>query len=353
MAKNMMKTIAAILYKLNKPLKIEEISIPELKEGQVLVKIVASGLCHSQLNEVRGTKGPDTFLPHTLGHEGGGIVEIVGPGVKKVKPGDHVVLTWIKGSGLDVPSAIYHRSDGSIVNSGAISTFMEYAIISENRVIPIPKTMPLREAALLGCAIPTGAGIIMNTAKVSSGNSVAIFGIGGIGLSALLAAKMMGASIIIAVDVVSHKLEQAVQFGATHIINAKKQDILSQIMEITNDRGVNYAIEAAGKKVSMEVAFQTVSDKGGLCVIAGNLPQKEQISIDPFDLIKGKRIVGTWGGETQPDRDIPKYVELYLAGKLKLDNLITQACSLDNINKAFADLEEGKECRILIDMKDE
>ena len=123
LAKNMMKTIAAILYKLNKPLKIEEISIPELKEGQVLVKIVASGLCHSQLNEVRGTKGPDTFLPHTLGHEGGGIVEIVGPGVKKVKPGDHVVLTWIKGSGLDVPSAIYHRSDGSIVNSGAISTF--------------------------------------------------------------------------------------------------------------------------------------------------------------------------------------------------------------------------------------
>lgn len=347
-----MKTNAAILYKPGMPLRIEELTIPNLKSGQVLVEVAFSGVCHSQLLEVRGKRGLDRYLPHTLGHEGSGIVLEVGAGVTKVKPGDRVVLSWIKGSGADVPSTVYQSETGQI-NSGAISTFMRHTIVCENRVTPIPDAMPLREAALLGCAIPTGGGIILNTAKVSSGSSVAIFGMGGIGLSALFVAKMVDASVIIAIDVFDQKLEQAIQFGATHIINAKTQDIISRIMEITNGHGVDYAIESAGRRDSMEKAFQSVRDKGGLCVIAGNLPQGEQISINPFDLIKGKRIIGTWGGETQPDRDIPMYVDLFLSERLNLKKLISHTYDLKEINEVLDVLEKGKMGRILIDMSGE
>jgi S-(hydroxymethyl)glutathione dehydrogenase / alcohol dehydrogenase len=344
------KTEAAVLYELGKPLRMMTLTIPELKPGQVLVKVSYSGVCHSQLNEVKGLKGEDKFLPHTLGHEGSGVVETIGPGVGKVKPGDKVVLTWIRGSGADVPSALYKRTDGSIVNSGAVSTFMTKSVISENRLVKIPDEMPLREATLLGCAIPTGAGIVINTAKVSEGDTVAIFGIGGVGLSALLAAKFKQASIIIAIDVFDHKLDNALKFGATHVINAKNQEALSEILRITDRRGVDCAIECAGKKESMEIAFQSVRDSGGLCVLAGNLPHGERISLNPFDLIRGKRIIGSWGGETQPDRDVPKYVEYYLSGALQLDWLLTHSYSLGDVNQALDDLENGKIGRALIDM---
>jgi S-(hydroxymethyl)glutathione dehydrogenase/alcohol dehydrogenase len=344
------KTIAAVLEKINQPLKIEELTIPDLKPGQVLVNIAYSGVCHTQLNEVKGLKGEDKFLPHTLGHEGSGVVEAIGPGIGKVKPGDKVVLTWIRGSGADVPSALYKRKDGSMVNSGAVSTFMTKSVISENRLVKIPDAMPLREATLLGCAIPTGVGIVINTAMLSKGDTIAIFGMGGVGLSALLAAKLNQASIIIAIDILDHKLENALKFGATHAINAKKQAVLSEILRITDKGGVDCAIECAGKKESMEVAFQSVRDNGGLCVLAGNLPQGEHISLNPFDLIKGKRIIGSWGGETQPDRDIPTYVKYFLSGTLQLDRLITHSYSLGDVNQALDDLENGNIGRALIDM---
>jgi len=325
------------------------LSIPELKPGQLLVDIAYGGVCRSQLLEVRGKRGPDRFLPHTLGHEGSGTVLEVGAGVTKVKPRDRVVLSWIKGGGADVSSTIYQSTQGPI-NSGAISTFMRQTVTCENRVTPIPDIMPLREAALLGCAIPTGAGIVLNTAKVQPGSSIAIFGVGGIGLSAVLAADLVHATTIIAVDLFDHKLEQARRVGATHTINAFQQDPLEVILDITKGHGVDYAIEASGERQVMEIAFQAVHDNGGLCVLAGNLPHGERISLDPFNLIKGKRIVGTWGGEALPDRDIPMYVRLFLSGKLKLDELITHIYSLDNINQALEDLECGKVGRALIDM---
>lgn len=346
----MRTTKAAILSQINQPLEIDELIIPELKIGQVLVTIAYSGVCHSQLNEIRGLKGEDKFVPHTLGHEGSGIVMEVGPDVQKVKIGDHVVLTWIKGSGLDVPATQYHRHDGSVVNSGAISTFMEYAVISENRLVPIPKEMPLKEAALLGCAIPTGSGIVLNTARVQPGNSVAVFGIGGIGLSALLAAKMMGSAIIIAIDIREQKLIQAKEIGATHIINASCQDALDAIQTITDGQGVDFAIEAAGQRETMETAFKSVKDKGGLCILAGNLPNGQQISIDPFDLIKGKRIMGTWGGETKPDADIPNYVDHFFSNRLDLSFFTSDIYRIDEINDSFKDLESGKVNRALIEL---
>ncbi len=344
-----MKTLAAILEQLGQPLEIRELTIPELKAGQVLVEVAYSGLCHSQLLEMQGQRGTDRFLPHTLGHEGSGTVLEVGTGVTKVKPGDRVVLSWIRGNGADVPSTVYQSSKGAI-NSGAISTLMFHTVTCENRVIPVTSAMPFREAALLGCAIPTGAGIVLNTIKAQPSSSIAIFGIGGIGMSALLAANMVHTTTIIAVDIFDHKLEQARQAGATHVINARRENPLATILDITGGRGVDYAIESAGQSQSMETAFQSVRDNGGLCVLAGNLPFGKRISLDPFDLIKGKRIVGTWGGETQLDYDIPMYVNLYLSGRLKLNGLVIHTYHLDEINQAALDLEQGNVGRALIEM---
>lgn len=345
-----MKTIAAVLYKINDPLHVKELIIPELKHGQVLVRVSYSGICRSQLNEIDGLKGEDKFLPHTLGHEGSGIVEAIGKGVKKVQEGDRVVLTWLKGNGADIPSCQYLDCGGSIVNSGAISTFLAKAVVSENRVIKIPERMPLKEAALLGCAIPTGAGIVVKTAKKRDIGSIAIFGLGGIGSSALLAAQMIGIKTIIGVDMFDYKLEKAQRLGATYILDSRKDSIVSCIAKITAGRGVDCAIECSGSRDMMEAAFQSVCDKKGLCVIAGNLPKGDKISLDPFELIKGKEVMGTWGGGTEPDADIPMYAELYMSGKLKIDRIMGDVYNLHDMNKALNKLREGSEGRILIGM---
>lgn len=342
-------TQAAILRELGQPLALVDLEIPELKPGQVLVDIANSGVCHTQLLEASGRRGPDRFLPHALGHEASGTVVEISEGVSKVKPGDRVVMSWIKGTGADVPSTIYQSSDGP-TNSGALCTFMRQTVTCENRVTPISEEMPLREATLLGCAILTGVGTVLNTAQVSPGSSIAIIGVGGIGLSAILGATLADAKEIIAVDLFDHKLAQAEEVGATHLINAGTRDTLAAILEITKGQGVDYAIEAAGRKETMETAFKSVRDNGGVCVLAGNLPSEERIELDPMDLIKGKRVVGTWGGDTQPDRDIPKYEKLFLSGKLPLDRLITDTYGLLAINEALDSLHAGKVGRALIDM---
>lgn len=344
------ETQAAVLMELCRPLRLVNLRVPGLKPGQVLVDIAYSGVCHTQVLEVRGKRGPDRFLPHTLGHEGSGTVLDTGPGVSKIRTGDRVVLSWIKGSGAETPATVYESREGP-VNSGAISTFMRRAVISENRLTPIPAEMPLREAALLGCAVPTGAGIVLNAAQVRPGASIAIFGVGGIGLSAVMAASLMNANPIIAVDVHDSKLDQARRLGATHTVNAARQDPLAAIMDWTERIGLDFAVEAAGRRETMELAFGAVRPSGGLCVLAGNLPHGQQISINPFDLIRGKRIIGTWGGETKPDYDIALYVKLYLAGKLNLQLLISHDFSLENINEAIDQLERGNVNRALIDMQ--
>lgn len=342
------ETEAAVLRELGSPIQLVSLKLPEMKPGQILVDVAYSGLCHTQLLEARGLRGEDRFLPHTLGHEGAGTVIDIGAGVTKVQPGDRVVLSWIKGIGADVPSTTYLSDDGP-VNGGALTTFMRHTFTCENRVTRIPDAMPFREAALLGCAIPTGAGVVINQARVRPGSSVAVFGLGGIGQSALMACTLMNAATIIGIDLFDHKLELAVHFGATHTINAKHQDPLSNVRDITGGNGVDYVIEATGNSKAMETAFQCVRDNGGLCVLAGNPPLGERISIDPFDLIRGKQIVGTWGGETKPDRDIPMYAEFYLANKLNLDEMISRVYSLGDINQALNDLEEGKVVRGIIE----
>lgn len=342
---------AAILTRIGKPLEIKKLRIPALKEGQVLVKILYSGICHSQLNEIYGLKGKDKFLPHTLGHEGSGVVEDIGKGVKKVNTGDHVVLTWIKGKGLDVPNTTYLSKDTDLViNSGAISTFMDRAVISENRIVKIPSEISMQVASLLGCAIPTGMGIIQKSLKPPDGSKIAIFGVGGIGLSSLMASKLSNASSVIAVDISKYKLQLAKRLGATHIINAKHKDPVSEIIRISEGTGTDYTIEAAGVKEAMENAFKAVRCNGGICVLAGNLAHNQTISLNPFELIQGKRIIGTWGGETDPDYDIPQYAEQILSGKLKLDDMITHVFPLEGLSQALNLLKNGNAGRIILEM---
>ncbi len=342
-----MKTKAAILYEIGKPLVVEDIELPKLNAGQVLVEVAYSGVCRSQLNEINGLRGVDKYLPHTLGHEGSGKVVEVGQGVTKVKSGDHVILSWIKGTGMEVSSTIYEGKKGR-VHSGALSTFMHKTVTCENRVTPITDSMPLREAALLGCAVPTGAGIVFNVARIKPGESLGVFGVGGIGMNVILAAKCVGARTIIAVDLLDSKLNQAEKLGANHFINAAKKDVLSEILKITENRKLDYAIESAGSSKSMETAFESVREGGGLCILAGNLEYGKKISLDPFNLIQGKRIFGTWGGESVMDRDIPKYINLYLDKKFDLDSLIKNEYSLEKVNTAFEDLRAGEVGRAII-----
>jgi len=342
-----LKTIAAVLTQLNAPLEIRELEIPLLKRGQVLVQIAYSGLCHTQLNEWKGLKGADRYLPHTLGHEGSGVVLDVGEGVSKVRTGDHVVLSWLKGTGIDVPNAVYLSSEGA-VNSGAISTFLRTAVISENRLIPIDKTIPLKEAALLGCAIPTGAGVVVNQMRIKKGESLAVFGVGGIGLSAILAAKYLGAYPIIAIDIHEEKLKKAKTFGATHTINSIEEDFLTKIQEITEQKGVDFSFESAGKIQTMQSAFEVVKAPGGTCILAGNLPLGEKIQIDPFDLIRGKKIIGTWGGGGEIDQDIPRFAQWFIQEDNQLQKMISHEMPLEDVNELMQCLQKGQVHRGLI-----
>lgn len=344
-----MKTTAAVLTAVNQPLRLMELEIPDLCSGQVLVQIACSGLCRSQLMEVTGQRGTDKYLPHLLGHEGAGQVMAVGAGVTKVKPGDPVILTWIKAQGLDVPGPRY-RFENEVINAGPVTTFSAFSIVAENRCVLLPPGIPLDIAALFGCAVPTGAGMVFNSLRPLPTDTLAVFGLGGVGLSALLGACARACAKIIAVDVVPAKLALAAQLGATAYINAHTENVLERIGVLTNGRGVDYAVEACGQTRTIEMAFQSVRKNGGLCVFASHPPQGERICIDPFDLICGKQLRGSWGGESQPDRDAPQWADLYLRGKLPLDRLISHRFPLAQINQAMALLQDGTAERIIIEM---
>jgi S-(hydroxymethyl)glutathione dehydrogenase/alcohol dehydrogenase len=343
---------AAVLTHLNKPLDIiSGINCSAPQRGQVLVKLAYSGVCQSQLMEVRGRRGEDPYLPHLLGHEGSGQVISVGEGVHKVSPGDLVVLGWIKGSGLDSGGAQYH-CDGlaQTINAGGVTTFNEYALVSENRVVALPPGVPLDIAVLFGCAVPTGAGIITNDLRPVAGSSIAVFGLGGIGMSALMATMLFQCTKVIAIDVSADKLALARSFGATHTIDASTSDPVSEIRALTDGLGVDYAVEASGQVKVIEQAFTSIRRGGGVCVFATHPEQGNTISIDPYELICGKQIRGSWGGSSNPDRDIPMFAELYLEGKLPLEKLITKRYSLEAINEALDDLENHRVGRPLIEI---
>lgn len=343
-----MKTTAALLVTPGQPLTLAEIEIPPLQPGQVLVEIAYSGVCHTQVLEVRGHRGEDRYVPHCLGHEGSGVVREIGPGVTKVQPGDQVILSWIKGPGLDVPGTVYDW-DGRPVNAGGLTTFARHSVISENRLTVLPPGLSLRHAALLGCAVATGAGAVFNAAQSRPGQSLAVFGLGGVGLCAVAAAQIAGNVPLLAVDVVPAKLDLARQLGATGVIHAGETDPVAEITRLCPG-GVDFAIEATGLPAVMLQALAAVRSQGGAAVIVGNARYGETLALDPRQLNQGKRLLGTWGGDTQPDRDFPRYARLIAAGRLDLEPLLSPPYPLSAIDQALDDLEAARVVRPLIDM---
>ena len=342
---------AAVLTDLNEPLRIAELNMPEtLNIGQVLVKIHFSGICGSQLGEIDGAKGEDKYLPHLLGHEASGTVLAVGPGVKYVKLGNKVVLHWRKGAGIEGEPPVYYW-DGNRVNAGWITTFNEYAIVSENRVTPVPEDCDLEVASLFGCAVTTGFGVVENNARVRIGESVVVLGAGGIGLNVIQAAALISAYPIIAVDIFDNRLELAQQMGATHAINAKAINVKEAIKEIVQEAGVDVFIDNTGQPANIEMGYQITKAQGRVTLVG--VPRKDSnISIYSLPLHFGKVLSGSHGGEAVPQTDIPRYYNLYRAGKLQLKQLLTETYPLDQINEAIADMRSGKmrgRCLIKLD----
>lgn len=340
---------AAILVEQKKLLVIADVSMPsELQYGQVLVKVVCSGVCGSQIGEIDGVKGLDKFLPHLLGHEGGGTVEEIGPGVSKVKKGDHVVLHWRKGAGIESAVPKYKWGE-RIVNAGWVTTFNEYAVISENRLTTIDKDVDFEIAALMGCAVMTGLGVITNDVRLKIGESVAIFGIGGVGLNMVQGAALVCANPLIAVDIYDHKLKLAKEFGATHLINSSKTDVKKEIHKITGVKGVDAAVDNTGNVDVISQAYEVTSNTGRT-VLVGVPRFGEKISIYSLPLHFEKRIYGSHGGQANPSVDIPRYLNLYRKGALKLKGMITDSFGLDEINDAIEGIRKGRIIKCIIRM---
>jgi|TARA_B110001450_G_scaffold116638_2_gene110268 S-(hydroxymethyl)glutathione dehydrogenase/alcohol dehydrogenase len=340
---------AAVLETLNQPLKIKLLKPEPLKTGQVLVKILFSGVCRSQVMEVQGMRGEDKWLPHLLGHEGSGIVEETGPGVTKLKKGDEVILTWIKADGLQASGARYHCEEQQI-NSGAVTTFSNYSVVSENRLVIKPKDIPFDIAILLGCALPTGCGMVHNQLNISPNSNVAVIGLGGIGLSAILMLLAKKVQNIIAIDISNEKLEMVKNWGVINVFHSDSKDLHKKIMNLT-EGGLDFCIESAGQINTIELGFALLKKSGGELLFASHPPQNEKISLSPHELISGKRISGSWGGGTQPDKDFPALSKMLMPNRGLLNSLITQRYSLDQINLAIEDLSLGRVFRPLIEME--
>ncbi len=337
---------AAVLFKKNKPLKILKLKIPKLKTGQVLIKLSYSGICRSQLMEIGGLRGKDPYLPHLLGHEGFGEVIETGPKVKKVKVGQKVILSWIKGSGINAEGPLF-KYKKKVISAGPITTFSDFSIISENRISVAPKLINPLEGVLFGCSIPTGAGMVFNELNMNQKSSVAIIGIGGIGLFSVLSSKIKKANKIIAVDISDEKLKIAKKFGATHIINSTKENVVRRIKKITYDEMVDFSIDCAGKVNTIELAFNLIKNKG-ISIFASHPEKNKNISIDPFELIKGKIIKGSWGGQVNPDEDFIKFYRNFKKSKIDFKILTSNIYPFDNINKAIKDFNSGKVFRPII-----
>jgi S-(hydroxymethyl)glutathione dehydrogenase/alcohol dehydrogenase len=335
------KMKAAILVEQRKPLEINEIELPSILDiGQVLVKIHYSGICGSQLGEIDGAKGPDAYLPHLLGHEASGTVIATGPGVKHVRPDDLVVLHWRKGLGIEGEPPIY-QWNGKKLNAGWITTFNEYAIVSENRVTAIPDGSDLEVAALFGCAVTTGFGVVENNARVRIGESVVIYGAGGVGLNIVQAASLVSAYPIIAVDLHDGRLALAREMGATHLINASKEDAEKTIQNIILNHGPDCFIDNTGNPKIIELGYRITKPQGRVILVG--VPRKgNETTFYSLPLHFGKRITGSHGGEAIPQVDIPRYYQLFNSGRIKLKELITETYSLDEINTAIARMRSGE-----------
>ncbi|MDY7025816.1 MAG: S-(hydroxymethyl)glutathione dehydrogenase/class III alcohol dehydrogenase [Pseudomonadota bacterium] len=363
---------AAVAWKAGAPLSIETVDVAPPKAGEVRVKIVATGVCHTDAFTLSGDD-PEGIFPAILGHEGGGIVESVGEGVTSLKPGDHVIPLYTaecreckfctsgktnlcqavratQGQGLMPDGTTRFSIDGKpIYHYMGCSTFSEYTVLPEISLAKVNPEAPLEEVCLLGCGVTTGMGAVMNTAKVQEGDTVAIFGLGGIGLSAVIGATMAKASRIIAIDINESKFELARELGATDCINPKDYDkpIQEVIVELT-DGGVDFSFECIGNVDIMRSALECCHKGWGESVIIGVAGAGQEISTRPFQLVTGRVWRGTAFGGVKGRTELPDYVERYLAGEFKLSDFITHTMELEHINDAFDLMHEGKSIRSVV-----
>jgi len=357
-----MKIKAAILYEAGKPLPIEEVDLEEPHEGEVLVKLVGVGICHADLDVARGSI--PTRTPLILGHEGAGIVEQVGTRVTAAKPGDHVVLTGAAScgkcrycvSGMPSLCEVFNpvlfqgtlpggqrrlRKDGQEINHFCFqSSFAEYSVVPQEAAIKVRDDAPLETIGFLGCGGMTGIGSVFNTARVKAGASVAIFGCGGVGMSALIAARLVGAGKLIAVDTLDNKLSMAGELGASHTVNATTENAVQRIKQLT-DGGADYTFAAVGKADVIAHAFDAVRP-GGTCVVIGGSPQTSSLTVNGLALLQEKTIKGCQYGSSRPTIDIPRYIDLFMDGKLPIDRLVTRQYPFREINDALDALEKGE-----------
>ena len=372
MTDTFIKSKAAVAWAAGEPLSIEEVDVMMPKAGEVLVKIVATGVCHTDAFTLSG-EDPEGIFPAILGHEGGGIVEALGEGVTSVAVGDHVIPLYTpecgeckfclsgktnlcqkiratQGKGLMPDGTTRFYKDGQpIYHYMGTSTFSEYTVLPEISLAKVNKKAPLEEVCLLGCGVTTGMGAVMNTAKVKEGDTVAIFGLGGIGLSAVIGATMAKASRIIAIDINESKFELAKKLGATDCINPKLYDkpIQEVIVEIT-DGGVDFSFECIGNVNVMRSALECCHKGWGESIIIGVAGAGQEISTRPFQLVTGRVWRGTAFGGVKGRTELPGIVEQYLAGDFKLDDFITHTMGLEDINTAFDLMHQGKSIRSVI-----
>ena len=337
---------AAILAQSRKPLVVDEIALPDaLDVGQVLVKVLYTTICGAQINEIDAVKGPDKFLPHLLGHEASAEVIEIGPGVTSVKPADTVVLHWRPSQGIQSRTPAYTWG-GRKLNAGWVTTFNDHAVISENRMTVIPADFDLKIAPLFGCAVTTAAGVVNNDAKLKIGESVAILGVGGVGLNLVQFAALAGGNPIVAVDLLDHKLDMARARGATHCINAGKvADVAAAIRAIVGDKGPDKVIETTGVKGVIEMAYE-LTNADGTCVLVGVPNEKVTIYTLPIHFIKV--LTGSHGGDARPHIDIPRIIRLVQAGRHSFYGIITHEFPLSEINPALDLVRSGKAGRVLL-----
>ncbi len=346
-----MKAKAAILTQLGMPLTVTEVEIPAPQYGQVLVRVHCAGICGTQLGEINGDRGEDKYLPHLLGHEGCGSVVAVGPGVKFIRKGHYVVMHWRRGLGLESDFPKYVWGDKT-VGGGLVTTFNEYALVSENRLTPIASSIPREVAALMGCAVTTGLGIIDNEAQLKMGYSIAVLGCGGVGISVIQGAAMVSAHPIIGIDCMEYKVDLAREFGATHTINSSKEAIANTVKKIVGSQGVDVFVECTGVPPLIELAYELTAPHGRT-IMVGVPRHDSSITFAGIqkDFLLDKTLLCSHGGRVNPSIDIPRYVALYQAALLLLAGMVTHRFPLAQINEAIAVTTNGECGRVVVEMR--
>ncbi|OBF16753.1 Zn-dependent alcohol dehydrogenase [Mycobacterium sp. ACS4331] len=364
---------AAVLGKAGEPLTVETVTLPSVPPpGEVLVRLEASGVCHSDYHVALGEWAAP--MPMVLGHEGAGVVEAVGEGVRDLTVGDHVVLSWTPScrrckfciSGRPVLCDLVNQMSGQHLSFDgttrltrstgeemfsfvALGTFGQYVMAPESGAIRISNDAPFAQAALVGCAVTTGIGAVTNTAKLEPGSTALVIGCGGVGLNIVQGARLAGASQIIAVDRAPAKLEAARKFGATATVDSTDTDVLEVVNDLTGGAGVDYAFEAIGLAPTIELCYEAIA-RGGTVVVAGQVAEGVKISLDPFIMSdQEKKVIGSNYGSSRPPIDFPKIIDLYLAGAVDLDSLVTDRIGLDQVNDAFAAMQRGEGIRSVIE----